>query len=51
MTGSSGVLDAGDLDGYFGGTTVTPVHTRADSTTIIVPACRGGSEFGIGPKQ
>lgn len=50
IAGSSGVLDPGDLDGYFGGTTVAPIHTRADSTTITVPACRAGTEFGIGPK-
>ena len=50
IVGTSSATDPGDLDGYFGGTTVTPVHTRADSMSITVPACRGGTEFGIGPK-
>jgi len=47
---SSGVNDSGDLDGYFGGTTVTPIHTRADSTALTLPPCHGQTEFGIGPK-
>jgi hypothetical protein len=50
VVGSSGVNDGGDLDGYFGGTTVTPIHTRADSTPITLPPCHGQTEFGIGPK-
>ena len=50
VAGTSGVNDSGDLDGYFGGSTVSPIHTRADSTTLTVPECRGGTEFGIGPK-
>jgi hypothetical protein len=51
ITGAAGVTDAGDLDGYYGGTTLTPIHTRADGTSITVPACKGGAELGIGPKQ
>ncbi len=50
IVGTASASDPGDLDGYFGGTTVTPIHTRADSTPITVPACRSATEFGIGPK-
>ncbi len=50
IVSTSSPTDPGDLDGYYGGTVVTPIHTRADSTPITVPACRGTTEFGIGPK-
>ncbi len=50
IASTASAIDPGDLDGYYGGTVVTPVHTRADSTPITVPACRGATEFGIGPK-
>jgi hypothetical protein len=51
ITATTSVTDPGDLDGFFGGTTLAPIHTRADATNITIPACKNGADFGIGPKM
>jgi hypothetical protein len=51
VTGTTSVTDPGDLDGFFSGTTLAPVQTRADAMSITVPPCKGGADFGIGPKM
>jgi hypothetical protein len=51
ITATTSVTDPGDLDGFFGGTTLAPIHTRADGTSITVPPCKGGADFGLGPKM